>query len=233
MGNFLDNLSQLVLHYPSWTYAIIGVGILIQGELTVLLSVFLVINKSITWTGFLIVAPAALLVAENFLYFASRALRHTRFGWRLYKKLKPRRKIQFYLYYLKTNLTKLLITSRFLIATNFIILVLVGWSKTKFGKFFKSYFLSLLLWFGAMTLIAYFLISGLTYLKSEKLFRQIEIGIAIIVVLILFGEYLLRKVLKKAVSIEEKAGRLGDLLSSIQKEDEEDEFGSPHNLERK
>lgn len=222
MDNFLDSLGQLVLRYPSWSYAIIGIGMLIQGELTVLLSVFLIVNKALSWGGFLIATLAAAFIAENFLYFLSRGLRHTRFGWRLYYKLKSSRRTQFYLYYLKTNLTKLLITSRFLIATNFIIMLLVGWSKTKYGRFLKSYLLSLLLWFATMTFIAYFLMSGLTYLRSEKIFRQIEIGVAFVVILIFAGEYLLKKLLGKAAALEEKAGRLGELLTVLQKEEEED-----------
>ena len=93
-----------------------------------------------------------------------------------------------------------------------IILLLAGWSRVRFGEFIRSYFTSVLLWFFSMSAIAYFLMSGLHYLNSRKIFRQVELVIAAIVILVIFGENLLRKMFRKISAIEEKAESIGDIV---------------------
>lgn len=124
MNALLDHMGQLIVAYPSWSYALIGLAIIIQGELAVFLCVLLITNGSLGWGEYLIVAPGTILVAETFLYLMSRVLRNTRFGWRFYRRIKTNRRLQSYMYYMKKNLRKLFIISRFLVGTNFIILIL-------------------------------------------------------------------------------------------------------------
>jgi|GEM_PF-909654 membrane protein DedA with SNARE-associated domain len=212
MGNLLDGLGQLVMQYPAWSHAILGAGIILQGEVTIFVAVYLIINGNLTWPDFVMVTLGTLFVAEIFVYVLARVMRNTRFGWKYYKKLKPNKRIQHYILYLKTNMKKLLIAAKFLPGTNLVILLLAGWSKVRFGEFFRSYFTSVILWFFSMSAIAYFLMSGLHYLNSRKIFKQVEIVIAIIVVLIIFGENILRKMFRKIASLEEKAESIGDLV---------------------
>lgn len=212
MNAVLAHLGQLILQYPSWSYAIIGIAVLLQGELAIFFCMLLIVNGGLGWNEFLIVAPGALLVTETFFYILSRILRNTRFGWKFYKRIKTNRRTQFYMYYLKTNLKKLFIAARFLVATNLIVIVLAGWSRTKFWEFFRAYFFALFLWFVSMTGIAYVLISGLHYLQSERLFQQIEIVIGAVLVLIFTGEYFLRRILRRTAFIEEKAEAIGKIV---------------------
>lgn len=212
MDNLIEQISSWILQNPSWTDLIIGGGILLQGELTILLSVYLVINKSISWTQFLSVALGTLIVGESLVYFLGKIIRHTRFGWKYYKKIKSNKRMQAYTYYLKTNMSKLLIISKFIPATNFVILGLIGWSKTKFRVFLKSYLISAFIWFATMTLMSYMFMSGLHYLRSAKIFREVEIGIILIFIVILFGEQIVRKVFRKYASVEEKAGLIGEIV---------------------
>ncbi|MFH1193283.1 MAG: VTT domain-containing protein [Candidatus Jorgensenbacteria bacterium] len=212
MGNVADVLVELVRQYPSWTHAIIGLGVILQGEIAILLAMFLVVSGALPWREFFIATLGTLAAGELIVFFSGRLIRHTRLGWRWYWKMKPNRRIQYYSYYLRENLTKLLVTSRFLIGINFIVLVLTGWSKTSFGKFVKSYLVGLLTWFGAMTLIAYSLMSGLSYLRSERVFRRIEIGIVVIILIFFGGEFIMRKLLKKKISIVTSVERMGQSI---------------------
>jgi membrane protein DedA with SNARE-associated domain len=214
VGNILDSLGQLVIQYPTWSHFIIGGAVLIQGELAILLSVYLVINKSLSWGDFVAATLGTLVVAETLVFLIGRALRNTRFGWRFYKKRKSNKKIQGYTYYLRTNLMKLLIIAKFLVGVNFIVLLLAGWSRTKLAHFLRAYLPSVILWFVSMTAVAYFFNSGLNYLKTEKIFHNAEIGIIIIFVLIFAGENLMRRIIKKTGRLEEKAEMFGQFVET-------------------
>jgi len=214
----MDGLGALIQQYPAWGHFIIGIAMLIQGELGIFLATFLIAQGNLEWADYLIFAPLMMFVGESFVYIFGRFMRTTRFGWKIYKhKIKPNKKYQPYFYYLRTNLTKLLISARFLVGVNFFVLFLSGWSKIKYGKFLKSYIPGLLMWFGSMTIIAYFFMSGLSYLKNEKIFKQAEYGI-IVLLLIFFGvEFLVKKYMKNKTPFGGKDD-VGGFL-----DDEEDE----------
>jgi len=184
----------------------------LQGELTILLSTFLVVEGSISWAQFVLPAFGILAGVETIGYLIGRTIRNTRFGWKLSRKLKDNERVQFYTYHLKKNMTKLIIISKFIPATNLMILLLIGWSKTKLKDFLKSYLTGLIIWFITMTVAAYFLMSGLYYLESHKVFKQVEFGILGIFILIFIGEYAFRKLFKKYTVLQQKLESLGGLF---------------------
>lgn len=200
----LDNLGELVLQYPEWSHWIIAIAILFQGEVVVLVAVFLVVAGSLTWSGFIIPAVTSLIVGDAILYFLGRAIRNTRMGWKWYLKMKHSRRVQFYMYYVKENINKLMIISKFLVAANIFAVLAVSWSKVGFWKFMKSQLTSVMLWFFSATAAAYFLASGFSYLRSEKVFRQIEYGILAAMILMFVGEHFLKKRLQKTFQASNK-----------------------------
>ncbi len=215
MNNFFDSLSALVVQYPTWSHLIIAAGMVIQGEITIFVSRYLIANPSLGGRDFLIPAYASGSIVAVFLFFLGRGLRNTRFGWKIYRKIKSKRKTQLYFYYVRENLNKLIIFSKFIFGGNILILIAIGWMKTKFGRFAKSHFMSVTLWLLTMITIMYSMASGLFYLKSTTSLRQVEIGIGILVVIIFAGEYLLKRALGK---------RLGfDSSKELINQDEEDE----------
>ena len=224
MGGFLDNLGQIVLTHQAWSHYLIALGILIQGELTVLVSVYLVLSGSLGWFDFLIPAFLGILIGDYLLYFLGRIFRNTRFGWRMYKRLKQNKTTQFYTYYVSKNLKKIIILSKFLIGTNFIALLAVGWTKVKFSKFFKAHLIAVVTWLAGVTFVAYFLAGGVYLLKAEKVFRQVEIGIGVVLLIMIGGEIILKKTLGKALSFESKAKELGEKLNEgVEKDNERNE----------
>lgn len=199
MGNLLGSISDLVAQYPAWTHTIIGAGTLLQGEAAILFSVFLAINKVISWKEYFTWTLGVMATAEISLFILAKLFRKTRFGWKLYHKHKASRRLQVYTYYLKENLAKLLIVAKFIPGTNFVILVLTGWSRTTFGKFLKAYVPSITIWFAAMTGVAYGAMSGVAYLQQVIDHAEI-VGIAIIVIFIAVQHILKRFFNKKAFS---------------------------------
>ena len=199
MGNLLGSISDLVAQYPAWTHTIIGVGTLLQGEAAILFSVLLVINKVISWREYFLWTAGTMAMAEISLFLIAKLFRKTRFGWKLYRKYKGNRRLQFYTYYLKQNLAKLLVVAKFVPGTNFVILALTGWSRTTVGKFLKAYGLSITTWFAVMTAVAYGAMSGVTYLKSVIDHAE-YVGIGIVVVFIAAQHILKRFFNKQALA---------------------------------
>ena len=201
----LSNTSALVTQYPAWSHWIIAVAILIQGEITVLVSVFLIANQRLSWNDFIIPALSSLIFGDLVLFWGGKALRNTRIGWRWYRKIKHNRRAQFYFYYVKENVNKLMIISKFLVGANIFAVLAVSWSKIGFGKFMKSQLMSVILWFTSATAVAYFLASGFSLLVSEKIFQKIEIGAIIGMILIFFvGEHFLKRRVDRAFDIKNK-----------------------------
>lgn len=199
MDNALAVLGDLVAQYPSWTKLILGGAMLLQGEVAILFAVYLAVAKTISWSDYFIATLPGLIIGETFVYFLGRFLRRTRFGWKWYHNHKESRKLQLYTYYLKQNLIKLFIVTKFIPGTNLVILTLTGWSRTGLFRFLKSYLLSVFIWFSSMTALAYGVNSGLEYLRGEHIFKQVEYGIGGLVILVFLGEYLLRKFIGKEI----------------------------------
>ncbi len=214
MGGLLDNLGQLVLAYQAWSRYLIALGIVIQGEVTVLVSMYLVINGSLGFFDFFVPALAGILISDYFLYFFGKLMRGTRFGWRIYKKLKQNKTAQFYTYYISQNLKKIIVISKFLIGTNLLMVLAAGWTKVKFGKFARSQILATLFWLVGVTAVSYFLVGGVYFLKVEKIFKQVEIGIAAILLVLIGGEIFLKKILGKALTFEPRAKEIGEKLNA-------------------
>lgn len=198
MNNLLEHLGLLALKNPEWTSVILGLGILIQGEITILLAIYLVIGKHISLLQFIIAGLAGLFVGELFIYTLGKTLRGTRFGWKFYRKMKTNRHVQVYTYYLKQNTARVLFVAKFLPGMNALTLLLLGWTKTKWGRFLKIYIPCALFWFGTTSVIAYFISSGLYYLRASHTFKDVEFIILGIIVLFFITEYIIKRIINSS-----------------------------------
>jgi membrane protein DedA with SNARE-associated domain len=198
MNNLLEHLGLLALRNPEWTSVILGLGILIQGEITILLAIYLVIGKHISLLQFIIAGLTGLFVGELFIYTLGKTLRGTRFGWKFYRKMKTNRRVQVYTYYLKRNTARVLFVAKFLPGMNALTLLLLGWTKTKWGKFLKIYIPSALFWFGTTSVVAYFISSGLYYLRASRTFKDIEFIILGIIILFFIAEYIIKRLINSS-----------------------------------
>ncbi len=227
MDSFLTGLGHWIATYPAWTHWIIAGGMIIQGEITIFVSVYLVLNNAIGWSDFLIPAIASVICTDTFLYIVGRSMRNTRFGWRLYRKTKASRRAQSYLYYARENTVKMLIGSKFLLGTNIIAMLAIGWAKIKPDRFFRAEFAGVLTWFSGITIIAYFMGSGLHYLQSAKIFKQAEFLIAAGAIIVIGGEYILKRVVGKIEAAKEKMTELANQIEDRDSREEEEEETEP------
>lgn len=225
MESLMDYLTQFVLAHQSWSYYIVALGIILQGEITFLVAMYLVINHSLDFWYVFLSAFCGVFVSDYFLYFLGKKLRNTKFGWRLYRKIKEDKKTQFYSYYVSQNLKKVIILSKFLIGTNIIVLLTIGWTKVKFGRFFKAHLESLFIWFLVMFTVSYFLAGGAYILKAGKIFKQAEIIIIAIFIALIFGEILLKKFINKIIGLEIAAGKIAESIEMNKQEISDKENG--------
>ena len=205
MTSLLDILGQWVINHYAWRHLIIAAGIFIQGEITILIGVYLILNKYLGWGGFLLAIGVGLLFYESFFYMLGRVLKDTPFGLRLERKIPYHAKARFLLH---NHADKFLIISRFLAYVNVGAIFLSGWIKIDLKKFLVHRITANVIWVSAVMGGAFFVVGGLGLLRL----RQMEIAIVIILVLIFGGKHLLKKILGKEAVIENKAKEIGDAI---------------------
>ncbi len=221
-NELLRTIGSWIIEHQAWTDVILAGGIILQGSITILVAVYLAINDNIEWTRFFVVTLGALIIEDFTVYAVGKMFRMGRSGWKFHRKNKSNKKIQMYLFYLKKNMGKLAIVSRFIPWATMTVMFLIGWSKTKLNTFAKVYFPSLFIWFGSMTIVAYLLMSGLHYLHSTHAFRNAEISIAVVVVIFLFGGQIIRKLFGKYAAFDKKATEIGEVVEELSLEDKKD-----------
>lgn len=221
MNSLYDYLIYFLNSFPHWKYLIMALITILQGEVAVILFMHFVLKKQlISFQEMVLVVLLTIIFWENFVYLLGRNIRGTRLGWKFYKKIKEKRKIHIYFYHLKENLTKLILLSKFIPAVSFPFLFVIGWVKTKWRDFLKSYFLSLILWFLIVLVIAYSFNSGLFYLKENKIFKHIEILIALFIIILLFLEFIIKKIFFRKIDFENKMIKLSGIFKDFFEEKE-------------
>ena len=213
MDGLLGSASQFILHYYPLRYLIIGVGSFVQGEITVLISVYLVLRGDLNLGGFLLAIFLGNLIYEGVLYSLGRFLKGTPLGTKLEKKIPQHAKMQFYLH---KNAALFLTISKFVVYFNSAVLILSGWTRMAFPKLFKTRFAANSIWLGVNLIISYFAASGINLISKEKL-RGLEIGILLVFFVLIFGsKHILKKIMIKEAEIEEKATKIGERIEKTE-----------------
>ncbi|OGY99754.1 MAG: hypothetical protein A2945_02030 [Candidatus Liptonbacteria bacterium RIFCSPLOWO2_01_FULL_52_25] len=88
------------------------------------------------------------------------------------------------------------VLSKFIYASSFPIVFMVGWSRVAFKRFFKTSALTLAVWVPLLMGIAYGLFSGLSPLGAIATFRQFEINFFIGIAAFIVANYFLTKLVK-------------------------------------
>lgn len=208
MANLLDIAGQFIMTHYAWRHLIIALGILIQGELTVLLSMYLILNNYLGWGGFFLSVAIGLFAYESFFYLLGKYFKDTALGKKIEKKIPHHAKMQFYLH---KNATLFLILSKFVVYFNLAILLLSGWTKMSSAKFFKHRLVANAIWLGLNGFIYFFVASGYNLLSSQKILHRTELGVFAVIILIIFGsKYFLKRMIEKGAAIEEGARKIGE-----------------------
>ncbi|KKU91514.1 MAG: hypothetical protein UY23_C0001G0120 [Candidatus Jorgensenbacteria bacterium GW2011_GWA1_48_11] len=195
MSNLLDLLGNWVIQYYGWRYLIIGLGLTIQEEITIIVSVYLLSNHYLSWLGFLLTLAATFFIYEMFFYLSGRYIRNTFLGRYIERKIPNYAKLQFQLH---KNATVFLILSRFVMYLNTGVLFLSGWSGLGFKKLIKARVVANIFWLGGLVILSYFSLSAVNALLAHRA----EIAVVVFLVLILTIQY----IIKKAILEENQAG---------------------------
>jgi len=208
MDNYLfDVLGQFILNHYAWRHFIIALGILIQGEITILIAMYLILNKYLGWGGFLVAVGISLFLYENFLYFLGRYLKDTPFGLKVEKKIPHYAKVQFHIH---NSATVFLILSKFIVYLNLAVLILSGWMKMNFVKFLKHRLAANVIWLGGNSVIYLLIASGFNLLRTARIIHQFELIVVGLILVLIFGsKHLLKRLIEKEAVIEEKAETIG------------------------
>ncbi|MFH0712446.1 MAG: hypothetical protein V2A55_01125 [Candidatus Jorgensenbacteria bacterium] len=206
-NQIIETAGQFIMTHYAWRHVIIAVGILLQGEITMLLSMYLVVTGHLTIGSFLFAAGMSVFVYENFFYFLGRYFNDSRFGRFIERKIPHYARVEFHV---NKNATLLLILSRFVAYMNIAMLTLSGWTKMSWVKFSKTRLIANALWLGGNSIVYFLIASGFIVLQGVDLFRNLQIVVVVIILIIIFGtKHFLKSFIKKEAAAEETAEKIG------------------------
>jgi membrane protein DedA with SNARE-associated domain len=221
MGNIALTLLQTIAS-SSLKYFVIAAFIHIQGETTVLVSVYLIRNGKLDWPFFILSCAAGIIIYEIFFYTLGYYSRGTKFGEKIENIFPRLARAQ---YHLHEKSSFYLIISRFVVYFNVTSLFLAGWTRFPFKKFLKLRGIANLIWVGSIIIFSYFLVAGLTLLESVNVISHVEILILLFVLAIFIGKYFVQKLFIKGARIETMLTKIYKFLRSLGEENEPGDSG--------
>jgi membrane protein DedA with SNARE-associated domain len=197
MEHFSNTLKFLVGENAFLTYAVIYVGTIFLGNILSFSVLWLAFHGSFGTWGIpllMLVTYAADVSGDLSWYTLGRKLSGTMFGDWIENHL-PRHKIV--MKYVERNAARLVLLSKFIYSSTFVIIFTVGWSKMEFKKFFKTSLVTITLWIPLMTGIVYGLSSGFDALRVISAFHHLEILFGLGLVAFIALNFLISRIAKK------------------------------------
>lgn len=210
MTPLLENLGEWILTHYSLRHLIFALGVVIQGEITILIGVYLILKNYLGWGGFILAIGIGLIVYEAFFYTIGRLLQDTERGTRLKNKILSRPRMHAFLH---NHADKFLVLSKFIVYINVGVIMLSGLMNVTLKRFVKGRLAANVLWAGSMIAGSYLILSGLTLLKLH----EVEFVMLVLLVFIFGFKHLVTKIIGKEVEIEEKAETIGEKIERIAK----------------
>jgi membrane protein DedA with SNARE-associated domain len=143
---------------------------------------------------------AVVLVAEvsadMLWYWAGRGLSGTRIGAFLTRHMPRARRIE---EAFERGRPRLVFLSKFLYASNFPILFLVGWSKFDFKTFVRLSVAALACWLPLLFTFSYLISSGLAYLHAASALQRVEWLLAAGTSFFIAAQFVVSKVVRKSL----------------------------------
>lgn len=210
MTPLLETLGEWILNHYSLRHLIFALGVVIQGEITILIGVYLILKNYLGWGGFLLAIGAGLLVYETFFYTLGKMLQGTGRGLRLKDKILSRPSMHAFLH---NHADKFLVLSKFIVYINIGVIMLSGLMNIDVKRFIRGRVAANVLWASSMIVGSYLILSGLALLKLH----QVEIAMLILLAAIFGFKHLVTKIIGKGAEIEEKAEAIGEKIEKIAK----------------
>lgn len=197
MPHFFGTIQALASQNHFLAYFIIYLTVIFFGNVAVFAFLWLVVKGLLGRWGlpfFLLATFAADVSADILWYWLGRTLRETRFGGFIRKLIPRHNKIQEHLH---QNSPKWIFLAKFMHSSNFPIIFMVGWTKIRFKKFFKTALVAILAWLLVLLVLSIGLIAGFRSLETYKIIRFEKLFLIGIIVFFA-ASFLIKEVLRRA-----------------------------------
>ena len=191
-------LESLVYNYPLGAYAVLFLGMFIEGE------VFFLTAAIFAWHGYLNIGLVVLstlvgTVSGDILwYFLGRYFGETKIGAWFWSKFK------FYHDWLAQNFVsrywRMAFYSKFIYYINRLTILFAGWHKLELKKFLKIQILAILNWIVIMFIVSYFLGLAVGAFDAKWILKRMEFVFIILIIIFVGGETLLKRWFSKKIT---------------------------------
>lgn len=195
-ASFLNGLGEIFVDFPVISSILLGLFFVLRGETAIILATYFVVNGFMSPLTLVLISLIGMIIGDNFAYFVGRFLRGTIFSAWIEKKFPKSQSLQDYF---RKHIVKLIFIAKFAIGLTLVTLLFSGWSRVKFKKFFLVHFAAIAIWTVLMGGMSYALITGLGYLQASQIFDKIELGILAMIIIVLGGEYVVSRIVKKVM----------------------------------
>jgi membrane protein DedA with SNARE-associated domain len=195
-STILKDFTIFATHNPLLVYAILYLAGIFLGNISAFVGFWLVISGYLGPWGILflfITLFASDLTGDITWYALGHALRGTRFGTFIRNHLPHHERLE---RHLEKNSDRWVFLSKFIYASAFTVLFMIGWCRVEFKKFFRAAVLATLVWLPVLLLVAYGLIFALSYLRVAAVFHGLELVFLIGLVIFLAMRYGLSAILE-------------------------------------
>lgn len=199
-ANLIGSIGQFLIDFPVASIFAMFAAFALRGEVATLFSVYLAQQGYMSWAKFLIIGYIAIMLQDLIWYFIGKYGRGTRISSWLEEKISAAEKLE---KYLKLKTTKALILTKYTIGFGSITILLSGWSKIPFKKFFKINAIADALWFGVMTGLSLILIRILGFFGAREAYDSVGLLLGGLVIVVFLIEYIAQKFFAKSSGIEE------------------------------
>ncbi|MFB6212681.1 MAG: DedA family protein [Candidatus Magasanikbacteria bacterium] len=191
----LNSAGQLLIDFPVISSLFLGAIFIIRGEISTLLTVYLISQDYLGWARFIAIALVSIILGDILLYYIGKFSRNTKFSSFVEKKFDITTKLE---KYIKENTAWTLFLTKYTMGLGSVAAVLSGWSEIKFRKFFWLNSLSITVWLGVMTALSSVFINILGLFKAKSTYESVGFVLAIIVIGIFALEYSIEKYFTKS-----------------------------------
>ena len=143
------------------------------------------------------VAFAGVIIGDVAWYYLGRYSKETRIGNWVSRKFEKHQ--GWLLENIQNHYVRLAFFSKFLYYVNRITPLLAGWQKMDFKKFFKTHLIAGFAWVVAMTILGKFFGLIIIAIGTKKVFRGIHWFFISLAVLVIGGEFILKRLFVKKV----------------------------------
>lgn len=194
----MSGIEYFIIANPILTYAIVFVGMFIEGEGLIIFASIFAWQEKLSW-GFLTLAVLAGTMAGDVLwYLGGRFLRGTRLGnWldRRYEKHTDALDSN-----IREHYGRFAILSKFMYFTTHPTIFLVGWNKFPFKKFLWITCYATTVWALSVLAVGYFFGYAIELIGYKKIVHRIEI----FAILLFLAVFIFGRMIKKAITCRAK-----------------------------